>query len=144
MSDPSIFRDEVLLRRVPNRPDRTKQKGSVLRATSFALRPQQDEFGPSFSLASTTSPKQLLGNLPPDQDAADWYVCALRAQAVIDLGWSIEVTPDRMGNDPGHCEIRPGVDVGFSRERWSRLSQQTRILTSDEVASLKPGDQIQI
>ena len=144
MSDSSIARDEILLRRVPDRPDQTKQIGSHRGATSFAIRPRKGELGPSFSLASITSPKQLLSYLEPHQNPDEWLVCALRVEAIWEIGWAVVVTPDRACKDPGHCEIRPGAEISFSRELWKKLSQHTRILTPEQIKSVETGESIEL
>lgn len=90
-----------------------------------------------------TSPKALLADLQNDRidDPTGWFVCRMFVRDVRSLG--LEVIHKPTDRDPGHCEIvgkGESQTLAFPNKQSQRLAKTTRILTADEVATLKAGD----
>lgn len=138
--------DEIILRRIPPAaPDKPIMmvpiRSGGWRASSVAIKPKMDQAGPSFTRLSLTSPRQLLDLLAlQDICSEGWFVCRLKVSKVRAIDW--EVIPVHHPKDPGHCEIRPTTGTPFKNTLWSRLARQTRVLSCDEVKSLKAGDHL--
>lgn len=147
MAEP-IDDDEVILRRIPPSklgPGVAMESTALraeggLRATSVRLSTRQGEHGLSCTRLRQTSPRALLDELIQEAiDPAGWMVCRIRVRDVRLLG--LEVAHKPTNRDPGHCEVvGPGGGLSFPNNRSSKLAKLTRILTEDEVASLKAGD----
>lgn len=140
--------DEVILRRIPPSEVRPglKMDSSVLRpkggyrATSVRLSTKPGEAGLSCTRLRRTSPQEQLAELTKDGiDPAGWMVCRILVRDVRRLGLDVVHKPTE--RDPGHCEILgPGGTMDFPNSKSSKLAKETRILTGEEVATLKAGD----
>lgn len=138
-----IADDEVILRRIPpstlGMASTKELPNGDHRATSVRLSTKPDEQGLSCTRLKLTSPQQLLAQLEHDGIAQDgWFVCRMTVSDVRSL--ALEVIPFPTERDPGHCEIRSLDSLAYPNTRNSKLAKKTRILTADEVATIRAGD----
>lgn len=97
--------------------------------------------GPSWSRSSVTSPAQLR-ELAKETgaDPEDYTVCYVTVAAVRSLGLDVVASPTN--SDPGHCHISETDDQKFAAKVWSKLAKTTRILTDDQISTLRVGDSV--
>ena len=137
-----IADEEVILKRVrANDPHCIQPYSDGYRATSFAIRTPPGQEGSSCSRLRLTSPRTLLSLVTIEGKSSDDYlVCRIRVTDVRALNLEVLALPT--DEDPGHCEIRKTIDQHLPAKVWSVLAKTTRILTAEEVASLKAGDEL--
>lgn len=136
-----ISDDEILLRRIP--PTCAKDRGDgYCRPNSDRLLPPPDHEGASCNCLLLVSPRDLLDALRAQhKDPCGWMVAAIPVRDVKKLGLRVVATP---GDLPGHCEIRPPAGTPVKRGPFTRLAKKSRILTDDEISSLKAGDTVDL
>jgi hypothetical protein len=155
---PPIDPDEILLRRVPpsSPSNRTvvQTEDGVERPASNTMRPRDDEHALSCSRLLLTSPGGLLRQLAEFKrpiDPAGWRVCWFRVRDIEAIqdgdNGHLVVTTDPRTDPPadlGHCGIygSAGGPCPRSKGAAKRLAEAARLLTSEQVASLKAGDSI--
>ena len=139
---------ETILRRIPpstpTMSSATARPEGGLRAASIRLSTKDGEVGLSCTRLLQTSPQSLLADLLNDSiDPAGWLVCRIFVRDVRSLG--LEVIHKPTDRDPGHSEILgrdKGQTLAFPNTKNQRLAKKTRILTPEEVATLKAGDSL--
>ena len=99
---------------------------------------RQGEIGLSCTRLLLTSPWELLEQLRlQDKSPDDWMVCRISVADVRALGLDVVHVPT--DDDYGHCEVRGNRSVQISKGIASKLAKKTRILTDDEIATVKAG-----
>ena len=124
-----INSSETILRRITSHPNNTTIREIYgLTATSKALRPRKKtEDFPSYSLARITSAVRLLElEANKGTDIQGWGVLTLTVSAVRKHGLDVVASPTE--EDPGHCHIEPTQRQSFTKQIWSRLAKETKII----------------